>query len=130
MRYVLPTAPNVEDLFRCHCAKNYRNRLTFDQVIAKTKRLQFFETQYIKCLIIYTQPTNAVPIHPSTHPSIHPRLFLRNVKINKPILSNLGLIATCVCTDPNINTHSILDTLSLFPVICLLVYLNVVFNSK
>ena len=37
----------VGNLFRCRFAKNYRNRLTFDEVIAKTKRVQFSETQCI-----------------------------------------------------------------------------------
>jgi len=32
----------VENLFRCYCAKTCRNRLKFDYVIAKTKRVQFF----------------------------------------------------------------------------------------
>jgi len=38
----------VGNLVTCHCAKKkYRNRLTLDQLIAKTKRVQFLDTVYI-----------------------------------------------------------------------------------
>ena len=39
--------PIVWNLFRCYCAKNYRNRSIFDYVIATTKSVQFFKTQCI-----------------------------------------------------------------------------------
>jgi len=44
----------VGNLLRCHSAKNYRNRLTFDWVIAETNRVPFWDTltQYRKQLHI------------------------------------------------------------------------------
>jgi len=44
MRYVLPTAPNVLMCVKvslCQCANDYRNRLTFNYVIAKQNGAAF-----------------------------------------------------------------------------------------
>jgi len=44
----------VVNLFRFHCARNYRNRLTFDYVIAKTKTVQFFSRHRVSAAVVPT----------------------------------------------------------------------------